>query len=180
MEVKLNPARFCLQVGLWAVVLGCNSSPHHLATGPTLPVYPDRPARLPQPGGQAMARSNGIIFIALSISQDQAANRRVVRMESLVKKPGQLKPRSLPAEPAGPFLTCSLLAGGQLVDSLHLEHPLFKNPEIANAQNHFSRRAITLEQAEFFVRLEQKGADTLVITEMLPGAPGQELIRISL
>ncbi|MGV3641389.1 MAG: hypothetical protein ACO1NZ_12765 [Adhaeribacter sp.] len=180
MEVKINPRRIWLQVGLWTMVWGCMPASPPLPGGTAPPGAADRPGSLPQPGAQTAADSNQIIFISLTISQDPARTRRVLRMESLVKKPGTLKTRRLAPALAGPYLTCRLLAGDRLLDSLHLEHPLFQYPEIVNAQNHFTRQAITLEKAEFFLRFAQKGADTLIITEKLPGAPAQELIRISL
>ncbi|MGV3504827.1 MAG: hypothetical protein ACO1O1_14050 [Adhaeribacter sp.] len=116
----------------------------------------------------------------MTISQDPAGTRRDLKLNNLIKKPGHLKSRRPETLPAGPYLLGTLHAGSQVLDTLHLEHPLFKNPEILNAQNQLVRQPVTLQQAAFFIRFQQKGADLLVLTERLPASPGQELIRIKL
>jgi hypothetical protein len=119
-----------------------------------------------------------IIFITMSMAQDSQTGTRVIEVQEVVKTPGTLKIRPKDPVGSGPYLSCIFYADQIRLDSLHLEHPLYQQLEYVNEKKQFARKAVKLDQAEFFIRFQQSGANLLKIEERLPDALPKELITI--
>jgi hypothetical protein len=102
----------------------------------------------------------------------------VIQVQDLLKSPGTLKKQATQPFLAEPYLSCIFYAGQVRIDSLHLEHPLYKHLEYVNAHNQLAQKAVKLDKSEFFVRFQQGKADHLKIEEILPDSIPKELITI--
>lgn len=178
--MKETPGILFLYCGLQVLLYSCLPCPRPPQTTPH--PFPPQETRTDSQAAESNLTSpeNQIIFVSLAIFQDTSRDNRIVRLEALVKKPGILKSSRTGSLSAGPYLKCTLLAGQQLLDTFLLEHPLFRNQEYVHDQHQMTWKAISLEQANFFIRFQQKGADHLKLEERLPGSQAKELIRIKL
>lgn len=130
---------------------------------------------------QETARPDHVIFLTLNISRDTAAGQSQIRVLNTVSKEGTLKRGDLePETHAGARLKCELLAGESVTDSFLVEHPLFKDVEYLNDQHAYARKEVRLNSQDFFIRFRQGQAQSIRISEMLPGIAMQELLTIKL
>lgn len=178
--MKENPGLFFLNLGLLALLGSCIASPKSTRFATHTPPLADAGLSSQAPEPIHTQSANQIIFLTLAIGQDSSRTNRVIRVENMTKKPGLLKAhRPMPDTP-GPHLRCILLSGTQPLDTFLLEHPLFKNQEYVNELNQLVWKALSLDQASFFIRFQQKGASHLILEERLPGSQVKELVRIKL
>jgi hypothetical protein len=119
-----------------------------------------------------------IIFLTMSIADAPHQGVRTITVQDLVKTPGTLKTSLARSFQNRPHLSCILYAGSLRLDSINLEHPLFKQVEYVNEQNQLHQKAIKLDQAEFYIRFQPARADQLKIEERLPGTQPKTLLTI--
>jgi hypothetical protein len=130
------------------------------------------------PGNKKAAKADQIIFITMSITQDPKAGTRVIQVQDLVKSPGTLKNKAEEPLLTGPYLSCIFYSGQLRLDSLHLEHPLYRHLEYVNDQHQLTHKEVKSDQADFFIRFQQGQANGLKIEERLPESIPKELITI--
>jgi hypothetical protein len=165
-------------LGLMLFVSTCTppsrNSPTH-GSGPPEKAFS---AQKTSPNKQESKPADHIIFISMSIARDSLTGTRVITVQEVVKTPGTLKVRPRDPLGVGPYLSCIFFADQHRLDSLQLEHPLYQQLEYVNENKQFAHKVVKLNQAEFFIRFQQGGANLLKIEERLPDALPKELITI--
>lgn len=69
----------------------------------------------------------------------------------------------------------------QAVDSMAIEHPLYKHLEYVNTDGRFSTKDTVLGEAEFLLRMQVRGDHNEVhILEVLPGKPKKQITVFTL
>lgn len=75
------------------------------------------------------------------------------------------------------YLTIAGYNDGKQIDSIIIEHPLYKHLEYLDGKNMLAAKDTVLQHAEFFVRLQAKGQlNTVRINEHIAGKPIKETI----
>lgn len=174
---RCNRPTICL-LGSMLLVASCT-----LSSRSRPPLSQPAPAEREQqakadPGKKEAAAADQIIFITMTMAQDPKTGNREIRVQDLLKTAGTLKPRPRKPLPSGPYLSCIFYSGPERLDSLHLEHPLFRQVEYVNAQHQLAQKAVKADQAEFFIRFRQGQADLLKIEEKMSSSTPKELITI--
>ena len=166
-------------LGFWLLLSFCISSSRKNNPASRAGQQKHRPAnKVPSPKN-VPDQPGVLVFITMSIAHDPGLGNRIIRVQDLVKTPGSLKIKPENFSPSGPYLRC-ILSNNQIpVDSLLLEHPLYKNVESVGGQHQFSRQAVKLDQAEFFIRFQKGSATHMKIVEKLPDTLPKELILIN-
>ena len=95
---------------------------------------------------------NLISFIVLKIHNDTISSTRVVKYISKKESTGEIKKQH--TLPGKYYLTIYTYTGKHLVDSLILEHPLYKHIEYVDEHKKFAVKDTVINSAEFFVRLQ--------------------------
>ena len=178
--MKGNAGIFILYLALVVMLCGCRTRPKVTEAAPRNFPATDAGTRTQAAEPKPSLPGHQIVFVSLVILQDSSRASRVIRVEQMLKKPGLLKSGKSMTFTPGPHLKGTLLSGPQPLDTFLLEHPLFKNQEYVNEQQQLAWKALSLHQASFFIRFQQKGASHLKLEERLPGSPPKELINIKL
>lgn len=106
-----------------------------------------------------------ILFVMLKMTKTDSGNAVVITSTNIGK--GTMKPEILRPIDSGNFLTVEIYQDGKRSDIRHIEHPLLKNVEYVNENNQFSTQTVTLQEAEFFIRLQKKGTTKIKIGETI-------------
>jgi hypothetical protein len=170
---KWNRSSLLLPV-LWLFFSTCAPATRKMAAGSPTDRATPKSSAVPPAGD----RAHQLVFISMTMSQEATSGSRIIQVQEVVKSPGTLKSKEQGSLGPGPYLNCILFQDKTRLDSIRLEHPLFKSMEFINDQNRLSRQAVQLAQAEFFIRFQQGNANRLKIEERLPGTRPQELIFI--
>ncbi|WP_400192111.1 hypothetical protein [Hymenobacter sp. B81] len=123
----------------------------------------------------APATQPRLVFMAFRAAAAPGAAVRFELLETTVVA-GSLKADTPPPASADTYLSVAQLdARGQVLHTTSIDHPLRRDAELGAAGGELRRQAVTLPEAEFFVRLPlQAGAATVRLTETIdrqPGAP---------
>lgn len=129
-------------------------------------------------GQREPTEADQIIFITMNMARDPNSGTRIIQVQDLLKSPGTLKNQAQQPLLPGPYLRLIFYADQVRLDSLHLEHPLYKHLEYVNAKNQLAHKEIMSDKADFFIRFQQGKANGLKIEERLPDSIPIELIKI--
>jgi len=123
-----------------------------------------------------------IAFINLKIAADSIAHTNKVEMINVNLIKGHLKSNDAGDVRSNNYLTCILYEDSKSVDTIRIEHPLYRTYEYKNENNEMSVKEVKNKEAEFFLRFQlKKGKATQVkIIETLNGILTGELATISL
>ena len=95
---------------------------------------------------------NLITFLVLNIHRDTISSTNVVEFVSKIESTGKIKKQHIFTTEN--YLTIYSYSGKHIVDSLILEHPLYKHLEYVDENNNFAVKDTVINSAEFFVRVQ--------------------------
>jgi hypothetical protein len=120
-----------------------------------------------------------IVFAVLKIKKDSATAKTNVGLVSIIETAGTVKAKKHNLYEN--YLTIFLYNNSKLVDSLTIEHPLFKHVEYLDDMNSFRAKEIELDSAEFFIRMQlERNSSEIRIFETLKNKSKEELNTIKL
>jgi hypothetical protein len=118
---------------------------------------------------------NLISFLVLNIHMDTINSKNVVEFVSKKESIGVIKKQN--SFPTNYYLTIYAYSGKHIIDSLILEHPLYKHIEYVDVNKNFAVMDTIINRAEFFVRL-QGHFNEIKIFETLKNKSTQKLNTI--
>lgn len=86
----------------------------------------------------------------------------VIKLVDTKASPGKLKKKSEASPSLSHYLSLGIYRQDVLMDTLTIEHPLYKHIEYVNDQGVLALLDTILPRAEFFVRFQSMGADNEV------------------
>lgn len=95
---------------------------------------------------------NLISFLVLNIYRDTISSTNVIEFISKIESTGAIKKQH--SFPTQYYLTFYAYSGKHIVDSLIIEHPLYKHLEYVDENRNFAVKDTIINHAEFFVRLQ--------------------------
>lgn len=101
-----------------------------------------------------------IVFVSF-LMERQAENPSAVKLISVTESPGKLKKNLSAAVNAPDYLVLEISREDAPVQTIQLEHPLYKTVEYVGEDQQLKRRYVETDQADFFIRL-QKAAYTQI------------------
>ena len=123
---------------------------------------------------------NAIYFLVFKISKDSLQEKSSIELVSTTKSIGKFKNDNLDHIDSENYLTFDLYEQDQLINTILLEHPLYKNVEYVEG-NTFATKSIELNTEEFFVRIQMKGnSNKIKVSETLKDSIKKELLSIKL
>ncbi len=123
-----------------------------------------------------------IFFVVMKISKNPALGKTTIALISSTPVAGKLKNTTTEKIHTAESLTLDVFERDSLAQTIVITHPLFKHVEYTNeSSNALTAKDITLDSADFFVRLElSEHSSRIRISETLPNKPTQELSIIQL
>ncbi len=118
---------------------------------------------------------NLITFLVLNIHRDSLNATHVVELISKTESTGILKKQQ--AFTTENYLTMYAYSGKYIVDSIILEHPLYKHLEYVDEHSKFAVMDTVINTEDFFVRVQGR-FDELSIFETLKNEPTKRLNTI--
>lgn len=118
---------------------------------------------------------NLITFLVLNIHQDRMRSIHVVEFVSKKESTGEIKKQHIFTSEN--YLTVYAYSGKHIVDSLILEHPLYKHIEYVDENKKFAVMDTVINSADFFVRVQGQ-FDEIKIFETLKNKTTQQLNTI--
>jgi hypothetical protein len=112
-----------------------------------------------------------IAFLLFNIqNNNKSKSSSNLSFKSITKNVGKLKNTTLNQDITGDKLCFYFYNMDNIVDSLFIEHPLKKNVEIEDENNHLVTKQLDLDKTEFFIRIQLKDEyKSVKITEWLNG-----------
>lgn len=107
---------------------------------------------------------NIISFLVLNICNDSKTNKKTVKLINKSEAIGTFKKQQ--NAPSLNYLTIYSYSKKQIVDSLILEHPLYKHFEYLNDSNNFEVKDTIIDNSDFYIRLQNK-CDEIKIFETI-------------
>ena len=125
--------------------------------------------------------SCSIIFLVLNIHKTPIDAQNIVELVSKTESDGKIKNQNINIFHSENYLSAYVYNNKTLVDTIMIEHPLYKHFEYLDANNTFSVKDTILNKAEFFLRLQTQGRSNEVrISELLKNKARKELAIIKL
>ena len=123
--------------------------------------------------------SNSIVFVTLSIHKDSTNSKHIIELLSKTQSSGKIKNQN--SFHSENYLSIYIYNNNKLVDTMTIEHPLYKHLEYLNAKNTFSVKDTVLDRAEFFIRVQTHGnSNEIRIFETIKNKTKNELTTIKL
>ena len=124
---------------------------------------------------------DSICFLVFNINKDSTLNKSNINLISKIKTEGKIKSENQDNINSDNYLTIEVFEAGKLINTITINHPLYKNIEYVDDNNELKSKYIELEKNDFFIRLQQNAASTKIrISESLKNKEKQELIIIKL
>lgn len=125
--------------------------------------------------------SDFIVFAVLNIHKNSANNQNLISLVSKTQTPGIIKKQKPELSRTDTYLSVSVYNKNILLDSIAIDHPLYKHLEYITADHTFATKDTILDQAEFFIRFQSRGnLNELRITETINHQPGKDQTIIKL
>jgi len=106
-------------------------------------------------------KENVILFMVYHIQHDTLTNKTSLKFISSTKANGSLKKETLYETSGANTLIVEVYEKKKLISTQKLEHPLYKEVEVAEGTS-LSRKAVTLKEADFFFRIQKPAEDAEV------------------
>jgi len=121
-----------------------------------------------------------IVFLTLRIRNDSIQQKNVIEFVNKTKSEGKIKTSKQTENVFENFLTIDVYEKDELVNSMVIEHPLFKRFEFQNGDSLASKN-VELKSQEFFIRFQINDPSTeLKIYETLKNDTKRVLTTIKL
>jgi hypothetical protein len=115
-------------------------------------------------------------FFVFNIHKDGNNSTNIVELVSKKEITGKMKTESTNRSPN--YLTLYLYSGKQLVDTVAIDHPLYKHYEYINQNGTFAFKDIVIDNADFVIKT-QKNINEVKIFETLKNQPKKQLTQKS-
>lgn len=126
------------------------------------------------------ADKDEIMFLIFSIQRDSVMGKNKIELISKVKSAGTIKKISQENHSYENYLTFEVNEKGKPLNTIILDHPLYKKVEYLDGDT-LTTRSIVLDKQEFFIRLQLHGDLTQIkIIETLKNAQKKEVTTIKL
>lgn len=123
---------------------------------------------------------SAIYFLVLRISKDSIQGKNTIELVSTTKTIGKFKNDSHNSIDSENYLNIDLYEKDQFINTIVLEHPLYKNVEYLDG-NKLKTKYIELKTADFFIRLQMNGNSNMIkISETLNNSIKEELLSFKL
>jgi hypothetical protein len=119
---------------------------------------------------------NQSLFFVFNIHKDNNNSTNIVELVSKKEIAGKMKTESTNRNPN--YLTLYLYSGKQLVDTVAMDHPLYKHYEYIGQNGTFAFKDTVIDNADFVVRT-QKNINEIKIFETLKNQPKKQLTQKS-
>jgi|GEM_PF-3891657 cell wall-associated NlpC family hydrolase len=127
-----------------------------------------KPAEMQNSSTAVTTNADSIAFFVFKISKNPESTKSQVKLINVLRNAGIMKEAAIHQNVPPNHLTLYLYHQKQLLDSIQVEHPLYKNVEYVTEDNKWAERAVQTDSAEFFVRWQTKAPVTMIqITETL-------------
>lgn len=124
---------------------------------------------------------NSVVFAVLNIQKDPVLEKSVIKLVSKTQTPGTIKKQNQQPHRGDTYLSISVYNKIELLDSMTIDHPLYKHLEYVTADHTFESRDTVLDQSEFFIRFQSKGNSVeLRIKETINNQTGKDQSIIKL
>jgi hypothetical protein len=124
---------------------------------------------------------DGIAFLIFKINKNKTNNKTVVSFIKNIKTEGALKGNLNELINSDNTLIIEIFRNGVLDQNIVINHPLYKNVEYTTANKTFLRKEITIDEAEFSIRITNKASKTTIkIFEILKNNTKKELNTFNL
>ncbi len=121
-----------------------------------------------------------IVFLVLRISKDSIQKKNVIEFVSKTKSEGKIKNDNQENLSYDNYLTIEVYEKDKRVNTIIMEHPLFKQVEYLDG-NTLSSKSVVLDKQEFFIRLQIKGESAQIkVYETLKNTTQKELTTLKL
>lgn len=125
--------------------------------------------------------SNSIVFVVLCIHKDSNNTKHIVELVSKTQSIGKIKNQNKNTFHSGNYLTIYIYNDKNLIDTMTIQHPLYKHIEYLDENNTFAVEDTLVDKTEFFFRIQTQGnSNTIRVFETLKNKPREELITIKL
>jgi hypothetical protein len=115
-------------------------------------------------------------FFVFNIHKDNNNSTNIVKLVSKKEITGKMKTESTNRSPN--YLTLYLYSGKQLIDTVAMDHPLYKHYEYIDQNGTFAFKDTVIDNADFVIRT-QKNINEIKIFETLKNQPKKQLTKKS-
>lgn len=115
-------------------------------------------------------------FFVFNIHKNNNNSANMVELVSKKEIAGKMKTES--TKKGSNYLTLFLYSGKQLIDTVAIDHPLYKHYEYIGTNGTFAYKDTLLDNADFVIRT-QKNINEIQIFETLKNQPKKQLIQKS-
>jgi hypothetical protein len=115
-------------------------------------------------------------FFVFNIHKDGNNSTNIVELVSKKEIAGKMKTENTNRNPN--YLTLYLYSGKQLVDTVAMDHPLYKHYEYIGQNGTFAFKDTVIDNADFVIRT-QKNINEIKIFETLKNQPKKQLTQKS-
>jgi hypothetical protein len=124
--------------------------------------------------------SPGILFLNYEISRDDQNSSYSARLINQFVAEGRLKSsKSLPLKPVPGDLEVQVLDKNQrIVETIHIPNPLDKTVEFVKDTGELEQKMISLDSAEFSVRLQLEPGAHVTLLKRITGADSENTILL--
>ncbi len=112
--------------------------------------------------------SDTIVFAVINIHKSSTDSKSIMNLVSTTQTAGKLKIQNQNPVLTDNYLSVYVYNNKKLIDSMSIEHPLYKHIEYWTADNTFAVKDTILDQSEFFIRFQTSGdSNELKISETI-------------
>lgn len=105
--------------------------------------------------------ADGIAFLVFKMTKGSQSVKSDIKLLSKTQTTGKIK--NIADKPnSNNYLTIEVFDNNTLFQTVFVNHPLYKTVEYADENNKLASKNVTLDEAEFFVRLQTKSGRTKV------------------
>ena len=120
-----------------------------------------------------------IVFMAFRIKKDSLSQNHTVSLINTTKTNTRIKKHTEPESHSGNYLIAEILKSGKPSQIIKIPHPLFVHFEYPDDSGKYISKETVLDDAEFFIRFESHGAQTIRWIELLKDQPQKELLTFN-
>ena len=120
-----------------------------------------------------------VVFMAFRIKKDSLSQNHSISLINTTKTNTRIKKQTEPESHSGNYLIAEILKSGKPSQIIKIPHPLFVHFEYPDDSGRYISKDAVLDDAEFFIRFESHGAQTIRWIELLKDQPQKELLMLN-
>lgn len=126
----------------------------------------------------ALNQSDEVVFMSFQIRKDVIQKKNTIVLLNKVKTTAKIKKQIDADVHSANFLTAEMYSGDRFLQMIMIPHPMYVHSEYADESGKLNAKDVVLDQAEFFIRFQQNGANNIWIFETLNDKNKQELLQL--